>query len=150
MQRTDSRLLIAPIQRKAMVAEAMAALALGRILTSLPMRIHVRVFGRAERATPLLLRPEQIEIAIRVGSAVQRAAQVVPFKAVCIEQTLAAHMILRSRAVPTTAYLGVRRDPDKRAPDPDGFNAHTWLRAGDEIIIGGPDVSDYVPLAHFS
>lgn len=73
-----------------------------------------------------------------------------PFKAVCLEQALAASMILRLRGIPTTAYIGVHRNRVQRGADPLGFDGHAWLRAGTVIVIGGPDVSDYLPIAHFS
>lgn len=133
-----------------MLAEAALALMASRLLTFFPMRIQARALGHANCETPQSLCSEQIKVALGVGSAVQRAAQVVPFKAVCIEQTLAASMILRVRGVPATAYFGVHRDPDQRLSDPRGFNAHAWLRAGALVIIGGPDVSDYIPLSYFA
>lgn len=125
-------------------------LGLGRLLTLFPMRIHTRVLGHERHETSHALSSGQPETARRVGSAVQRAAMIVPFKGMCIEQTLAASLMMRLRRVPTTAYIGVHRDPTQRTADPRGFNAHSWLRAGGNVIVGGPDVSDYVPLVMFA
>ena len=123
-------------------------LALARILTLFPMRIYSRACGTARRETPRDPPQEQIETARRLACDVHRAAVVVPFKAVCIEQTIAARLMLRLRGVPATTYIGVHRDPAQRI-DPRGYNSHAWLRIGDRVVIGGPDVSGYVPLAMF-
>lgn len=144
------RLWRTPLRRKALLVEATVALMIARGLTLLPMRFHTRVCGHRQRETPPSLPPDQIETARRVASAVKRASEVVPVKAVCIEQTLAASVLLRLRGVPTTAYIGVHKDPAQRAADPRGHNAHAWLRAGDQVVIGGPDVSAYAPLATFA
>ncbi|WP_085635209.1 lasso peptide biosynthesis B2 protein [Marivita geojedonensis] len=150
MMTATRRFLRTPRHRKALLIEAAAALLLGRFLTLFPMRLHTRVLGLPMRETSLFLPIAQIGVAMRVSSAVQRASMVVPFKAVCIEQTLATRLLLKRRGIPTTAYFGVHRDAEKRTSDPDGFNAHAWLRAGERVIIGGPDVSEYLPLAKFA
>jgi len=124
-------------------------LTLARILTLFPMRIYSRACGTPSREAPRDLPPGQIETARYLASAVRRMAGVVPFKAVCIEQTIAARLMLRLRGVPATACIGVHRDPAQRI-DPRGYNSHAWLRVGDRVVIGGPDVSGYVPLATFA
>lgn len=144
------RFLHAPKERKAILIEAAVAIAFARGLTLLPIHVYTRAFGRERRKSPLALPSQQVGTARRVGSAVQRAATVVPFKAVCIEQALAASLMLRLRGVASTAYLGVHRDPTQRQVDPRGFNAHAWLRVGEKIVVGGPDVAEYVPLAMFA
>ncbi|MDU8913529.1 lasso peptide biosynthesis B2 protein [Aestuariicoccus sp. MJ-SS9] len=143
--------LRAPAYRKAQLIEAGLCLALARLLTLLPMRTYTRLCGDARLKSdfPRELSPKQSQAARQVGSAVQRAATVVPFKALCMEQTLAARVMLRLRGVPGTVYIGVHRDPGQRTEDPKGFNAHAWLQTGEIIVVGGPDVSDYVPLAVF-
>ncbi|WP_163886844.1 lasso peptide biosynthesis B2 protein [Aliiruegeria sabulilitoris] len=150
MTASITRFLKVPTRRKILLVEAAFALVLGRVLTLFPMRIHTRFLGAERGETPRTLVSGQLETARRIGSAVERSAMAVPFKALCIEQTLAASLMLRIRGVPTTAYIGVHRDPVQRVADPRGYNAHAWLRAGDEVVIGGPDVSDYVPLAMFA
>lgn len=144
------RLSRTPVTRLYMLAQALAALAIARCLTLLPLRAYVRVLGRAEVGTTIPLRQRELEVARRVGSAVQRAAQMVPFKAVCIEQVLAASMILRVWGVPTTAYLGVHHDRRQREKDHLGHNAHAWLQAGSLVIVGGGGLDDYVSIARFS
>lgn len=136
------------LARESSVALAMLGLAIARLATLLPMRVHMKLCGARQREAAGLM-PGQIRRAERVAYVVRRAARLVPFKAVCIEQTIAASLILRCLGVPATAYIGVHRDPAARL-DPAGYNAHAWLRAGDRVVIGGPDVSDFVPLAWFA
>ncbi|SDK67274.1 Transglutaminase-like superfamily protein [Aliiruegeria lutimaris] len=143
--------LRAPTARKLRLLEASVALSIARILTCLPMRFYSRICGIPQKDTDTLFDAShaQIETARVVGSAVQRAAAVVPFKALCMEQAIAARIMLRLRAVPGTVYIGVHRDPVQRVSHPSGANAHAWLEVGETIVVGGPDVFDYVPLAAF-
>lgn len=140
-----SKLSRASWRRKRHLAEAVIVLIGSRFLTLFPMRIYTRACG-----TRWDLEPTEAHImrGKEVASAVKRAAGVVPFKSVCIEQTIATSLMLRIRGVPATAHIGVNRDPDRRV-DALGYNSHAWLNVGDRVVIGGPDVSAFVSLAHF-
>ena len=144
-----ARILRTPINRKAALLEAAAVLMLARLLKMVPMRIYLQACGGAMWDVDRALLPDQQHTACEVGKLVRRVARTLPFKAVCIEQTIAASLMLRWRDIPATAYIGVHRAPELRVANPRGYNAHAWLKVGSHVIIGGPDVSDFVPLAKF-
>lgn len=138
----------APFLRKLHLSEALITLLVGRFLTLFPMRYYTRLLGahlqEGSQETP---EPET-DRARRLASAVERMAQIVPFKAVCIEQALALRMMLRLRGIGSTSYIGVHKDREQRI-DRYGYNCHVWMRVGKRVILGGPNVSQYVPLAVF-
>lgn len=129
------------MRRRLMVAEAVALLALARLLIRwLPFRT---LSTRAVAGGPGKphISPRQEETAARIRATVRRAAS---SWAVCLPQALAANWMLRWRGIGSTLCLGVRRDPmDGR------MDSHAWLRVGDSILIGGSQVRDFVPVVEF-
>ena len=138
-------------------------LLLARLVTLAPVRWHLRALGRrgpvagpaAAGATALPARarlapgtPERARVRA-VGLAIAGAAKGLPFDTVCIHHAIAARLALGVRGIEATAFIGVHRDASRRDTDPRGHNAHAWLDAGGLLVTGGPDVSDYVPLAAF-
>ena len=59
----------------------------------------------------------------------------VPWRSDCLVQALAARRWLARAAVASEIHLGVRKDEQ-------GFQAHAWLKIGEQIITGG-DISSY-------
>jgi hypothetical protein len=66
----------------------------------------------------------------RVGSAVRRAAGLLPWHPTCLPQAVAAQIMLRRRGIDFESHLGVI----KTAP----FGAHAWVTVRGTPIIGGP------------
>ena len=75
----------------------------------------------------------------RVAFAVPRVAARVPWRADCLVQALAAQAWLARQGVTSEVHIGVRKDQMS------GFEAHAWLRAGDQTVTGG-DFSRFVPI----
>ena len=80
-------------------------------------------------ATP---RQAQHDIARDIGWAVRTVAPLVPFRAMCLEQSIAAQTMLRRRAIPSVLHLGVDRTDLKMKA------AHAWLSAGPICLTGYP------------
>lgn len=76
----------------------------------------------------------------RVAWAIPRASDRVPWRADCLVQALAARRWLARSGVPTSLFLGVRKDGDEL------FASHAWLMAGDQIVTGGSG-ADYTSIA---
>jgi hypothetical protein len=125
-------------------------LAIARVATCFKMSVYTRLLGSEGRERCAALPSEEKLVALNCSVAVSRAARKTPFKTVCIEQTIAASLMLRRRRIATTAYIGVLRDPKHRARATETFNAHAWLQAGNDVVVGGPDVATYVPLVRFT
>jgi hypothetical protein len=74
--------------------------------------------------------------------AIVTAARRVPWRALCIQQGLAAQFMLRRRGVPSVLYYGAAlREGD--------LKAHVWVRDGNIDVIGGEAASWYALLARF-
>ncbi|UIJ46187.1 lasso peptide biosynthesis B2 protein [Sphingomonas cannabina] len=78
-----------------------------------------------------------------VAWAVRAAAKRARFRAVCIEQGLAAQWMLRRRGIAATMHYGVAQDPAR------GLIAHVWVRIGEHDVIGGETAGRFTPLARF-
>ena len=146
--------LRAPTRRKMLALEVVAELLRARAMTLLPARIYTRDFGRmgAVSGAP---KPEaaangqDIETATEIGGMVDRVAEVMPFRAVCLQQALASSRMLRRRGVPAIVYLGVNRDPAERTAPKLGKAAHAWVEVGSKVICNDGNLADYAAVARF-
>ena len=128
---------------RALLCEAVFLLALARVaIAALPFRWLVRLLGRGDSAAaPLADMPEAL--ITRVRWAVIAGAGRVPWRAVCFQQGVAAHWMLRRRGVPSVLYYGTAPDAAK------GLAAHVWVRAGALDVIGGEVAGRFAVLARF-
>lgn len=105
-------------------------------LWMLPFRWIAPILGRNLGAAPRVPRssPDQERIAYRTGTAVALAAKVVPLRADCLRQALAAAVLCRWRRVPYAALLGAAVDlPDAKSR----LSAHAWVQCGPVVVAGG-------------
>lgn len=79
----------------------------------------------------------------RVRWAVQAAARRAPFRAVCLQQGLAAQAMLRRRGVPAVLHYGAAPHPEK------GLQAHVWVTAGGLPVIGVEEAAGFAEVARF-
>jgi len=79
----------------------------------------------------------------RIGWAIRACARQVPWRALCFEQGLAAHFMLRKRGIASVLYYGAKPDEDK------GLVTHVWVRHGDLDVVGGEDASTFAVLTRF-
>ncbi|HLN24401.1 MAG TPA: lasso peptide biosynthesis B2 protein [Patescibacteria group bacterium] len=126
-----------------MTIEAAAALALARLTFGLlPFPTALRLFGLSVTAAGCV--EQDVAVAKLVGRAVERAARHVPFRAVCLQQAMAAALMLRRRGLAATVYLGTMRD------GAGGLAAHAWSLCGDAPVTGVRLATGYVPVAKFA
>ena len=83
------------------------------------------------------------DMADRIGWAVEAAARRLPWRPLCFERGLAAHMMLRRRGQPSMLHYGARSDGSL------GPNAHVWVRLGARDVIGGEEAARFATLATF-
>jgi hypothetical protein len=93
-------------------------------------------FDDDERQRPVLRR-----IRWAIGAVSRRA----PWRCKCLEQAIAAKMMLRRRGMASTLYLGVAREPSGVA-----LQAHAWLRCGSRYVTGGEDRARYAAVSTFA
>ena len=109
--------------RRRLVAEATLWLALaGLALLVLRFRTIARHLGQgltpaeaaAKMANASVADGDPLTLVRDIGWAVRRAADHVPFPALCLQQALAAKFMLRRRSITGALHLGVatRKDPD--------------------------------------
>lgn len=122
----------APLLAEAFVTLALASAA----IRLLPFR---RVAAAGSRAVAEHAVPEgEID---RVRRAVQAWARRVPWRAVCFQQGLAVHLMLRRRGVDSRLHYGVAGAPE--------LAAHVWVSARGRTLIGGEEAPRFTCLATF-
>lgn len=132
-----------------LVLEAAVWLALARLcLRCVPFRRLQPWLGTARPAVPAddgaAVAEAERRVAQRIGAAVRRAVQAVPFEALCLPQAMAAKAMLARRGVRATLHLGAM--PAAGSP---GIAAHAWVMLGATVVVGGSGRPGHVELARF-
>jgi hypothetical protein len=79
----------------------------------------------------------------RVARSIARASRLLPWTPSCLDQALAAQVLLRRAGTPGTVVIGVRRDDS-------GAETHAWVLGQAGPLTGGPAGEDYTPTAVFT
>lgn len=127
--------------------EALAALALVRLtLAILPFASAMACLGLrlkpADAVAPGSSEPDMASIAA-VARAIRRSSAIAPFRAVCLQQSLAAALMLRRRRLRTEIHFGVA------LPRDGAMLAHAWSICGHVVVTGSEGMDRYTPLAVF-
>jgi hypothetical protein len=139
--------------RRALMIEAFAWLAIARLaLLIFPFRHVAKHLGdlappaESARARPMVSsRNDDTKLAEDIGWAVRRSAGYAPFKAVCLQQAIAAKVMLRRRGVQSALHFGVAR----ANPPKNGLEAHAWLDAAGAKVTGYPVSNIFTEIACF-
>jgi len=134
-----------------LMAEAAVSLAAARLaLLAFPFRKVAQRLGEPAPPEVAAARIAQMpsgqgddDLANAVGWAVQRMAGYVPFKALCLQQAIAAKMMLRRRGVQSALHFGVAREGT--AP----LEAHAWLDTAGARVTGYPIRNGFTEIACF-
>lgn len=78
-----------------------------------------------------------------VEQAVRRAAGRAPFRAVCLQQAVAAALMLRRRGRPVEVHFGVARDHGQ------ALTAHAWSVCRGQVVTGRAAIMRHAPIAVF-
>ena len=89
------------------------------------------------------LSPDLQQIARDIGWAVTAIATVMPFKAMCMQQAVAAHAMLARRGVSGVMHYGAGHD------EKGVLIAHAWLEAGGVKVTGYPVAPNIVEIGAF-
>lgn len=131
-------------EERALLAESALWLAAVRIaVLLLPFRVTARRLGAHMGETPHDDDPRVHHLVRSVSWAIGAISRRVPWRAKCLEQGIAAKMMLRRRNVPNTLYLGVARGTS-------GVEAHAWLRNGSYYLTGGAERERFAVVSHFA
>jgi len=127
-------------ERRAIVEAVATLMVASAIVRFSPFRAVARIARRPVRArAPADAERVVATIAWAVGAVARRAR----FRAVCIEQGLAAQAMLRRRGIATTLHYGVANDDGDLA-------AHVWVRWGERDVVGCREAPRFRLLASFS
>jgi len=76
---------------------------------------------------------QEVEAALRLAQAIQRAARHGVFRPACLVRSLALHRLLEGRGVAGSRLrIGVRLEDEK-------FEAHAWVELGELVLGDHPD-----------
>lgn len=141
-----------PVTDRILTFEAAIFLALARTwLLIVPFRKIAETLGTSHPASvprndPAPTSEGDDEISRRISEAVKRAAKNIPLHAVCIQQAIAAKMMLQRRGIPCVMHFGVARGlPDSG----DALRAHAWLQTANVEVTGFPLDDDLREIAYF-
>lgn len=89
--------------------------------------------------------PEEKKTAVikRVSRAIIVVSSHAPWRTKCFAQALAARAMLKLRKIRSTIYFGLRRDDDGK------LHAHSWLKSGQHLVIGGKNCGSFSVIAFF-
>lgn len=92
----------------------------------------------------LVPEPNRLTVARQVQWAVSAAARHSIIEFVCFPQALAGYAMLRRRGVTSTIVYGVNRSEHGE------LTAHTWLTAGERVLLGGEAAPEFTPLERWT
>jgi len=78
----------------------------------------------------------------RLGRAIRTASRFTPWKSNCLAQAIAGKIMLRRRGIPSTLYLGLKKDADL-------LEAHAWLHTGCTMVTGGDREQEFKIISFF-
>ena len=129
--------------RRRLLAEAAMALAVTRLaLGTLPFRVVMRTYGLTVKADKPVTSSRDFE-ALMVGWAVARTAKHMPFRAVCLQQALAASLMLQRRGLAVEVHVGVTKAMDG------ALLAHAWCCSAGAAVVGTRVADQHTPIAVF-
>ena len=91
------------------------------------------------------LNEKEMQIAIAVGKAINRAAAYTPWESLCLTQSLTAQRMLQKRGIPGVFYLGAAKDEESK----EKMKAHAWSQCGNSIITGAAGHEEFMVLSVF-
>ena len=139
--KTLARILSTPPSDLLLLAEAFLLLHASRIaLKRIPLSRLVDWLRRPGHGYDVL---ESEKTAIRVRWAILAVARRRPGSFVCFPQSLAAYAMLRRRSIPSVLNYGVNRSPSNE------LRAHTWLKVGELIVVGGEEAAEFTVVSTF-
>ncbi len=114
--------------RRALLVEVLMALAIARLaLLLFPFRHvahHLGALAPPGEDVSTETEPGDARLAREIGWAVGRMAAHVPFKAVCLQQAIAAKLMLRRRGIRSALHFGIANGEGSG----ESLRAHAWLR----------------------
>jgi hypothetical protein len=131
---------------RGLLVEAQALLAAARlVILCVPFRFYYSHLGMRMGESPAEEHDAARRTTLRrVAWAIDAISRRAPWRCLCLEQALAAKMMLRIRRLPNTLYFGVARSSGEK------LEAHAWLRSGLFYVTGGEGRDRYAVVSTFA
>jgi hypothetical protein len=127
-----------------MLVETAVALAAARLAVRLvPFNALCRRLGEPMAETPDTIDESERATLHRLSWAIGAISRRAPWRCKCLEQAIAANLLLRRRHIPSTFYVGMGGN--------DGvIGAHAWVRSGDYYVTGGSERAQFQVVSTFA
>jgi hypothetical protein len=102
--------------------------------------------GRQGVEPTIDIAPQLSSQADMIGWAVRAAARRTPWRSNCLAQAIAAKRMLKKRGIPSTLFLGVKKNAEENGP----MKAHAWLQCGKQILTGKKLHGTFTVISMFS
>ena len=126
-----------------LLTEAIVWLAVaGFAIAVLPFR-HLGFLAARPLRRPTPPQHSRLQTVRRIRWAILATARLVPWRALCFQQGIAAQLMLRRRGIPSVLFYGAAQD------ELAGLFAHVWVRDRDVNVVGGEIAHRFAILATF-
>lgn len=113
-------------------------------LLFLPFKKVLSWLGEPNKETAQDTTAAYTAYAHKVKTALWLCNKYTPWKTECYVQALTARILLRRKGVPSTIYIGFRKNSDNQ------YEGHAWLRTGGIIVTGNKKLSAFHVHSFFS
>lgn len=128
-----------------MLMEATCLMGLIRLaILIFPFRHIASLMGEQMSESPEYINAGMHAKAIEIGWAIRKMSTFTPWESKCLVQALSALIMLKTRKIPSTLYLGIAKN------EPGKLVAHAWLRCGELIVTGNRERRLFKAVARFS
>ncbi len=133
-------------QERRVFLEAFGFLCAARLaVLLLPFKTLAGKMGDHMVETPLIGHQPDNKAIQDVSRSIKKASLYTPCRSLCMEQALAASIMLKSRNLPATIYFGFQKDKQYGK----NIKAHAWIRSGETILTGGSGHRQFAVVAYF-
>lgn len=133
-----------PPRKQILYIEVTLWLALARVaLLTLPFRYVARIIGKHMQTLDMEYDLITMRTVVDVVRAINTMSNHLPWQCKCLVQAICAKIVLQRKQIQTTLFLGLAKN------DIDNLVAHAWLRAGSQVVLGGP-VDRYTVVSAFT
>ena len=133
-----------PFRFKLIAFEAFLTMAISRFyILFIPFRRVATRMGKPMHETTKEIDSERLTYARQIAWMIEKVSNYTPWESKCLVRALTGQKMLKKRKIPSTLYLGVKKE------NVDGLSAHAWLRCGNFVILGGKERSGYTTVAYF-
>lgn len=139
------KLLKLPWRDKLLLLEALVLTGIIRFaILFIPFNKLARIAGKYKEESSQIISDEEKAITRKISWIVFVVSNRTPWESKCLVRALTAQIMLSTRKVSSTLYLGVARDEEKK------LIAHAWLRSGENIITGAHEMAGFTEVAKFA